>query len=165
MKNLFFILTCLVSVLFYACGGSGDKEDVILKFEGNGVYGSYESFSDTIIINSNVNDYDVKRGSDYDRWIDYRLRRDSLFIFVDKNYSTLEREGSIVIRCYYPNIIDTLFVFQMGNPNTSGGSSSGGIDAGQTQPSSRRCAAITQKGTRCKRTASSGSIYCWQHKR
>lgn len=27
-----------------------------------------------------------------------------------------------------------------------------------------QCAAITLKGTRCSRKASSGSIYCWQHK-
>ena len=26
-----------------------------------------------------------------------------------------------------------------------------------------RCQATTQKGTQCKRTASSGSKYCWQH--
>lgn len=26
------------------------------------------------------------------------------------------------------------------------------------------CAATTKKGTRCRRKASKGSIYCWQHK-
>lgn len=26
-----------------------------------------------------------------------------------------------------------------------------------------RCAAITQKGTQCKRNAKAGSKYCWQH--
>lgn len=38
--------------------------------------------------------------------------------------------------------------------------------ASSTSQSSYRdqCAAITQKGTRCLRKASSGSIYCWQHK-
>lgn len=30
--------------------------------------------------------------------------------------------------------------------------------------SSGRCIATTQKGERCKRTASDGSSYCWQHK-
>lgn len=30
--------------------------------------------------------------------------------------------------------------------------------------SSRQCAAYTKQGTRCKRTAEPGSIYCWQHK-
>lgn len=29
----------------------------------------------------------------------------------------------------------------------------------------RQCAAITQKGTRCKRTTKSGGRYCWQHDR
>ena len=28
---------------------------------------------------------------------------------------------------------------------------------------SGRCQAITKKGTQCKRNASEGSIYCWQH--
>lgn len=28
-----------------------------------------------------------------------------------------------------------------------------------------RCQAITKKGTRCKRKAMPGSIYCWQHQR
>jgi endonuclease YncB( thermonuclease family) len=32
-----------------------------------------------------------------------------------------------------------------------------------TPPTSGQCAAITKKGTRCKRNAASGSAYCWQH--
>lgn len=31
--------------------------------------------------------------------------------------------------------------------------------------SSKQCAATTKKGTRCKRNAEKGSIYCWQHKK
>ena len=30
---------------------------------------------------------------------------------------------------------------------------------------SNQCAATTKKGTRCKRNAEKGSIYCWQHKK
>jgi len=33
------------------------------------------------------------------------------------------------------------------------------------QSVSKQCAAITKKGTRCKRKAAPGSIYCWQHKK
>jgi hypothetical protein len=29
----------------------------------------------------------------------------------------------------------------------------------------RQCAATTTKGTRCKRNAAPGSIYCWQHQK
>ena len=49
-------------------------------------------------------------------------------------------------------------------PPTAGGSA-----AKQPRPKSRssqasaRCAATTKKGSRCKRKASSGSRYCWQH--
>ena len=35
----------------------------------------------------------------------------------------------------------------------------------QRQTTSVRCQATTQKGRQCKRTASSGSSYCWQHGR
>lgn len=33
----------------------------------------------------------------------------------------------------------------------------------RSSPTSDRCAATTKKGTRCKRKASKGSSYCWQH--
>lgn len=35
----------------------------------------------------------------------------------------------------------------------------------ETSSSRQRCAAITKDGTRCKRLAAEGSIYCWQHER
>lgn len=31
--------------------------------------------------------------------------------------------------------------------------------------SSKQCTATTKNGTRCKRNAEKGSIYCWQHKK
>lgn len=37
------------------------------------------------------------------------------------------------------------------------------IDGAGTYTNSRRCQAITQKGTQCKRNAEHGSNYCWQH--
>lgn len=33
------------------------------------------------------------------------------------------------------------------------------------KPMSTQCAATTKKGLRCSRTATPGSIYCWQHRR
>lgn len=30
---------------------------------------------------------------------------------------------------------------------------------------SRRCAATTRDGSQCKRAATPGSIYCWQHRK
>ena len=51
-------------------------------------------------------------------------------------------------------------------PNSEGkadsGQSSDSADAKSSYVSSR-CAATTKKGTRCKRKASKGSSYCWQH--
>lgn len=37
-------------------------------------------------------------------------------------------------------------------------------DSDTVEGSSGRCIAVTQKGTRCKRKAEKGSLYCWQHK-
>lgn len=34
----------------------------------------------------------------------------------------------------------------------------------KTTVSSGRCQATTKSGTQCKRSAASGSAYCWQHK-
>jgi hypothetical protein len=36
--------------------------------------------------------------------------------------------------------------------------------SGESKTASRQCAAITKNGTRCKRRAEPGSIYCWQHR-
>lgn len=36
--------------------------------------------------------------------------------------------------------------------------------SGESKSASRQCAATTKKGTRCKRNAEPGSIYCWQHR-
>ena len=38
----------------------------------------------------------------------------------------------------------------------------GGTEPPVTEP--RRCQAITQAGTQCKRMAEEGSSYCWQHR-
>lgn len=40
---------------------------------------------------------------------------------------------------------------------------SGSISTGGSSSVSHQCAARTKKGKRCKRRASKGSIYCWQH--
>ncbi len=37
--------------------------------------------------------------------------------------------------------------------------------AAGSKRASPQCEAVTKKGTRCKRKASSGSIYCWQHQK
>lgn len=64
---------------------------------------------------------------------------------------------------------DFYFYYKIGKPITfefsidydedASGNENGNVDVERG-----RCAAITQKGTRCKRKAVKGSIYCWQHK-
>lgn len=48
-------------------------------------------------------------------------------------------------------------------PAYESSSSSGRTTYRSSSSYSGRCQAITKKGTQCKRSASSGSSYCWQH--
>ncbi len=48
---------------------------------------------------------------------------------------------------------------------SSCGEDDGNYESGVSGTSSTRCAATTKDGTRCKRNADKGSIYCWQHKK
>lgn len=53
----------------------------------------------------------------------------------------------------------------MGQPVPSANSNSNKFSEPKStrQSYTGRCQATTKKGTQCKRTAQSGSIYCWQH--
>src|SRR5262245_17357051 len=50
-----------------------------------------------------------------------------------------------------------------GKPSRSPSSESSLKTATATQMTTGRCLATTKKGTQCKRSARSGSEYCWQH--
>ena len=39
------------------------------------------------------------------------------------------------------------------------------VHSNECYAKTKQCAAITKKGTRCKRNAEEGSKYCWQHKK
>ena len=65
---------------------------------------------------------------------------------------TLAKFGKHHWGVYIDQVDGTTYEFWRSSYVNSGSSSSG------------RCQAITQKGTQCKRKASKGSIYCWQHK-
>jgi hypothetical protein len=55
--------------------------------------------------------------------------------------------------CKPPSVSDTQGLTGPAKPTTT------------EQPATTQCAATTQKGARCKRNASPGSQYCWQHAR
>ena len=85
---------------------------------------------------------------------------------VAENKSTEDRECFVEVYNDRYNLRDTFLVHQSGVFVPSNGGNGGGSGGGSvTNTTKRRCAARTKKGTRCKRTAAKGSIYCWQHKK
>lgn len=175
-KYLFLFVGCLLASILLGCENSLSddiqEEDPYLYFDENKITCDHQGLKETaIFINSNI-DYNDDRKPSYSLWADYHIKNDSLYVEVEENDKSYDRECMIIISNYLETLSDTLLIIQSKNPNVSsggsGGSSSGGgsnIGGGGGSSSSNRCAAITKKGTRCKRLASKGSIYCWQHKR
>lgn len=196
-----FLLLFAASIAFTSCdnadssNGSGDKT---LLLEKKKIECSFEEYSDRVFVKTNV-DFDLDT-ENYCSWIDYKSREDSVFIDIDKNWSTDARSCNLILTNDLYNLSDTLTVLQEGyksNGNSGGSSNNGGNSSGGNGNNgsgnnnsngnnsggngsnngnsggninnggssvSRQCAAYTKKGKRCKRTASKGSIYCWQHK-
>ena len=96
----------------------------------------------------------------YCDWVsDFDVRFEKIYIQVDTNDTDRDRECLFVVYSNKFNISDTFNVFQQKGVDTSGNPSIGG----SSSASRNQCAARTKKGKRCKRRASKGSIYCWQH--
>lgn len=106
-------------------------------------------------------------------WMSYQKNKNSLYFKVEKNESEHPRTCRFLILNENCNLSDTLTIVQRGNPGVvlppeqgegeDGGS--GGGDNADPDDEPGRCIAITQKGTRCKRQAAPGSLYCWQHQK
>ena len=97
---------------------------------------------------------------EYCSWVsDFDVRYEKIYIQVDTNDTGRDRECLFVAYSNRFNTTDTFKVFQQKGVKLSESSSSGG----SSSASSGQCAARTKKGKRCKRRASKGSIYCWQH--
>lgn len=190
-----FLLLFVAAITFTCCDNadsSNESEDKILLLEKNKIEYSFEEYSDRILVKTNIAfDLDTE---EFCSWIDYKAGKDCIFINLDKNWSTDKRSCNLILTNDQYSLSDTLIIIQEGyksnennggssgnggnstngnnnsNGNNSGGngsnngSSSGDINNGGSSIS-RQCAAYTKKGKRCKRTASKGSIYCWQHKK
>lgn len=189
-----FSLLFAAAITFISCDStdsiheSGDKT---LLLEKKKIECSYEKSFTRVFVKTNI-DFELDT-EDYCSWIDYKAGEDSVFIDIDKNWSTDTRSCNLILANDRYNLADTLVILQeayifsgsggnssggnggngSGNNNGSnnGGSGGGGSNNGGSggdinnggSPVSRQCAAYTKKGKRCKRTASKGSIYCWQH--
>lgn len=110
-------------------------------------------------------DYETRDGLDvepleYCDWLaDFKVDYGKIYVSVDENNTGSNRKCLLVAYNDKYNIADTFEVEQGKKYEPSGGGSS----SGGSSVSSGRCAARTKKGTRCKRRANKGSIYCWQH--
>lgn len=98
---------------------------------------------------------------EYCSWVsDFDVRYEKIYIQVDTNDTGKDRECLFVAYSNKYCTADTFKVFQQKGAEPNDSSSIGG----SSSVSNRQCAARTKKGERCKRRASKGSIYCWQHK-
>ena len=92
---------------------------------------------------------------------DKSIAKDKSFsLYQGVGYLTIEglKTGSTSLRIHKSNkFIDSYSIVVSLHTPSGGGSDNSSV-------SSSQCIAITQKGTRCKRTAEKGSSYCWQHK-
>lgn len=156
MKNFLFIL---LSLIIISCSKDKDKN---ISFEFIGDYYLKSCFTDTKfysnaeggceITNSgnriNIS-FDVDKGSNDHVSFDGYIKGDQVITLDGENFGKIW-EASLGV--YIDQVDGTTYEFWRSSYVNSGSSSSG------------RCQAITQKGTQCKRKASKGSIYCWQHK-
>lgn len=181
------LLLFAAAITFTSCDNADSSNELgnkTLLLEKKKIECSFEEYSDRVFVKTNIAfDLDAE---EFCSWIDYKAGVDSIFIDLDKNWSTDERTCNLILTNDQYSLSDT-FIIQKGyksnennggssgnggnsnNGNNSGGNGSnngnsgGNIDNGGSSVS-RQCAAYTKKGKHCKRTASKGSIYCWQHK-
>lgn len=116
-------------------------------------------------------------------WAKYKIGNGEVTFSATANTTTNNRSCDFVLIDKDGKPVDTLEVIQTGKASTSAVRNASKLAGSTTSTkpktttttrksstsSSRssyggQCAATTKKGRRCTRQASSGSIYCWQHK-
>lgn len=120
------------------------------------------SWTSKIVVNYK-SDYDTKEDLvvepiEYCEWVsDFDVQYDKIYIALDSNKTSVNRHCLFIAYSEKTGQQDT-FRIEQSKAYESIGSSSGG-----PSDTAIRCAAKTKNGTRCKRRAAKGSIYCWQH--
>lgn len=165
MKKILFLMMAILVM-----AGCDNNEEVVqdipyLKLQTKNIAISHLEYSTEIKVVSNI-DFEVEP-KEYYYWVDYDNKENTISVKIEGNYSNDKRECFLIAKNETRDISDTLKITQEGYPASSGGNNNGGSinGGGSSSTTSRQCAARTKKGTRCKRTASKGSIYCWQHKK
>lgn len=157
MKTVLFIL---LSLLFISCSKDNDKidpsqfiGDYELKscFTDTDFYSNAEGGCEIFKVGNTIRiSFYVDKNSNENVSFDGYFDGDQVLTSDEENFGRIW-EASLGI--YIDQVDGTTYEFWKSSYINSGASSSSG-----------RCQAITQKGTQCKRKASKGSIYCWQHK-
>lgn len=185
LKSLLLFASCALLASCVNGNLDDDSTQETLQFTTDKITFSYnEETRDTKIKASVAFDIETETGCD---WIATELVNDILYIDADYNPLSKVRSCHLIIKNKPHHLSDTLTVTQKGCPppedetnsdmnddessgesntgDNSGNSSEGGSDIndGGSDTNATQCAAITQKGTRCKRKAAEGSTYCWQH--
>lgn len=156
MKNILFIL---LSFIIISCSKDDDKIDPS-QFIGDyelkscctdiDFYSNAEGGCEITNSGNRINiSFDVDKSSNNHVSFDGYIKGDQVITLDGENFGKIW-EASLGV--YIDQVDGTTYEFWRSSYVNSGSSSSG------------RCQAITQKGTQCKRKASKGSIYCWQHK-
>lgn len=165
MKKILFLMMAILVM-----AGCDNNEEVVqdtpyLKLQTKNIAISHLEYSTEIKVVSNI-DFEVEP-KEYYYWVDYDNTENTILVKIEGNYSNDKRECLLIAKNETRDISDTLKIAQEGYPAFSGDNNNGGSinGGGSSSTTSRQCAARTKKGTRCKRTASKGSIYCWQHKK
>lgn len=116
-------------------------------------------------------------------WAKYKIGDGEVTFSATANTTTNNRSCDFVLFDKEGNPVDTLEVIQAGKVSTSAVKKASKLAGSTTSTKPKtttttrksstssshvsyggQCAATTKKGRRCSRQASSGSIYCWQHK-
>lgn len=163
MKNIFALLLLM---LISGCSDYEVEEYNMLSVY-DGVYASYHPQERYVKVITTLDNFDVKLIGHCD-WTSCTCDYSYVTVSVSENKSTEDRECFVEVYNDRYSLRDTFLVHQYGVYVPSDGGNTGGSGVGGdsgTNVTSRRCAAITKKGTQCKRTAAKGSIYCWQHKK
>lgn len=168
MKRLFLIMGIfIVSTTTFA-----------QKFESHKVYLLNSGKTNSIVKIIPVSKYNIKKDNRIS-WVNYEIGKEFITITASDNRTNKERSCDLILLDNEGTPLDTLQVIQraLSNSNiTKTTSTVGTVTKATTSYSKKKsnskstksyggqCAATTKKGTRCSRTASPGSRYCWQHK-
>lgn len=149
------------------------------RFGKHLVFISDDEHASEIVSIKSDNPFSVKTNNRFS-WVKYEVLGESVRINVSANNTESTRNDSLFLLDETGIAVDTLRIVQTAKTTlTNVTSNTKAVGSSKTTTSSARnksassskhistgqCAAITKKGTRCSRRASSGSCYCWQHNR